>query len=184
MSSVNKVTLIGHVGKDPEIKTLQSGARLANLTLATAERWTDKQTGEKREKVEWHRITIFNERLVDLAEKYIRKGDKIYVEGMIETRKWQDQSGQDRYSTEIVLKTFKGEIVLLSNKRDGGDGQYLDKNAIGDYLKPVTIDLEQLAAAYGAVNAELERRSIAPVATSQGSSAPAAGELVDDEIPF
>jgi len=151
MSSVNKAVLIGHCGKDPEIKTLQSGARLANLTLATAERWTDKQTGEKRERVEWHRITIFNERLVDLAEKYIRKGDKIYLEGMIETRKWQDQSGQDRYSTEIVLKAFRGEIVLLSNKRDGGDGQ------------------------------DTRDR---PVATSQGSSAPAAAELVDDEIPW
>ena len=155
MSSINKAVLIGHVGKDPEIKTLQSGARLANLTLATAERWTDKQTGEKREKVEWHRITIFNERLVDLAEKYIRKGDKIYLEGMIETRKWQDQSGQDRYSTEIVLKTFKGEIVLLSNKRDGGDSQDSHRH-------------------------EQDR----PVATSQGNSAPAAAELVDDEIPF
>jgi len=113
MSSVNKVILIGNIGRDPEIRSTQGGTRLANLSLATSESWKDKQTGEKREKTEWHRIVVWNEPLVDVIEKYVSKGSKIYIEGQLETRKWQDQSGEDRYTTEVVLRPYRGQLTLL-----------------------------------------------------------------------
>jgi len=116
MSSVNKVVLVGRVGKDPEVKTFQSGGRVASLTLATSENWKDKTTGEKKERTEWHKVSIFNESLVGVVERFVKKGSKLYLEGQLETRKWQDQSGKDNYSTEIVLRPYKGEIVLLDNK--------------------------------------------------------------------
>ena len=118
--SVNKVILIGNLGRDPEIRTMQSGGRVANLSLATSESWRDKASGERKERTEWHRVVIFNENLVRLCESYLRKGSKVYVEGQIETRKWQDQSGQDRYSTEIVLRPFRGEITMLDARGAGG----------------------------------------------------------------
>lgn len=111
--SVNKVILIGHLGKDPEIRTTQQGQQVATMRLATSESWRDKNTGERREKTEWHSVVIFNEGLVRVAEQYLRKGSKVYVEGQLQTRKWQDQAGQDRYSTEVVLQKFRGEITLL-----------------------------------------------------------------------
>src|SRR5579864_4053106 len=116
--SVNKVILIGNLGADPEIRRTQDGRPIANLRVATSESWRDKATGERREKTEWHRVTIFNEGLAKVAEQYLKKGARIYVEGQIQTRKWQDQSGQDRYSTEIVLSAFRGELIMLS----GNDG--------------------------------------------------------------
>lgn len=119
MSSINKVILIGNVGKDPEIRSTQSGNKIANLSLATSERWKDKQTGERREKTEWHRVVVFSEGLVRVIENYVKKGSKLYVEGQLQTRKWQDQSGDDRYSTEVVLQSFGGTITLLDSKRDG-----------------------------------------------------------------
>ena len=115
--SVNKVILIGNLGRDPEIRTMQSGGRVANLSVATSESWRDKASGERKERTEWHRVVVFNENLVRLCESYLRKGSKIYVEGQIETRKWQDQSGQERYSTEIVLRPFRGEITMLELAR-------------------------------------------------------------------
>lgn len=118
--SLNKVMLIGNVGADPEIRSLGSGDRVANIRLATSDSWKDRNSGERKEKTEWHRVVIFNEHLVKLAENYIRKGSKIYVEGQIQTRKWSDQSGQEKYSTEIVLQKFGGAITLLSG-RDSGD---------------------------------------------------------------
>jgi single-strand DNA-binding protein len=119
MSSVNKVTLVGSLGRDPEIKTANSGLKIVNLSVATSERWRDKQTGERQEKTEWHRVVVFNERLADVAEKYLRKGSKVYIEGALQTRKWTDQSGQDRYSTEVVLQKYRGEIVLLGDRPGG-----------------------------------------------------------------
>jgi len=116
MSSVNKVIILGNLGKDPEVRTFQNGGKVCNLTVATSEKWKDKQSGERRERTEWHNVAIFAEPLVRLAEQYLRKGSKVYLEGQLETRKWQDQSGQDRYSTEVVLRPFKGEIVLLGDK--------------------------------------------------------------------
>ena len=118
MASVNKVILVGNLGKDPEVKSMQSGDRVASFPVATSERWKDKATGERKEKTEWHKVTIFDERLVEIAEKYLRKGSKVYLEGQLQTRKWTDQNGQERYTTEIVLQRFRGDLTLLDAKPD------------------------------------------------------------------
>jgi single-strand DNA-binding protein len=118
--SVNKVILIGNLGRDPEIRSFSNGGRVANLAVATSESWRDKQSGERKEKTEWHRVAIFNDRLVEIAEKYLRKGSKVYLEGQLETRKWTDQSGQERYTTEVVLKQFRGELTMLDGRGGGG----------------------------------------------------------------
>jgi single-strand DNA-binding protein len=119
--SVNKVIIIGNLGRDPEVRTFQNGGKVCNLRIATSENWKDKSTGERREKTEWHSVAIFNEGLVRVAEQYLRKGSKVYIEGQLQTRKWQDQSGADRYSTEIVLQGFNGTLTMLDG-RDGGSG--------------------------------------------------------------
>ncbi len=116
--SVNKVILIGNLGRDPEIRHMQSGDRVCNLSVATSETWKDKQSGERRERTEWHRVVIFNQNLVDVAERFLTKGRKVYVEGQLQTRKWQDQSGQDRYSTEVVLQRFRGDLQILDSRAD------------------------------------------------------------------
>lgn len=121
MSSLNEATLIGNVGRDPEIRSMQNGERCATLSLATSETWRDKQSGERREATEWHRVVIFNQRLVDLAERFVKKGGRIFLRGMLKTRKWTDNSNVERYTTEIVLTKFGGEIKLL-DRRQGGDG--------------------------------------------------------------
>src|SRR4051812_46499747 len=120
--SVNKVILVGNLGRDPEIRSTQDGIRIANLNLATSESWRDRNSGERKERTEWHRVVIFNERLVEIAEKYLRKGSKIYVEGALQTRKWTDQQGQEKYSTEVVLQKFRGELTMLDGAA-GGRGQ-------------------------------------------------------------
>jgi len=119
--SVNKVILVGNLGRDPEIRSTQDGTRIATLNLATSENWRDKMSGERKEKTEWHRVVIFNERLVEVAEKYLRKGSKIYVEGQLQTRKWTDQQGQERYTTEVALQRFRGELTMLDGA-GGGSG--------------------------------------------------------------
>lgn len=116
--SVNKVILIGNLGRDPEVRSTQDGAKIVQLSLATSESWKDRATGERRERAEWHRVVIFNERLADVAEQYLRKGSKVYVEGQLQTRKWQDKDGQDRYTTEIVLNKFRGELTMLDGHSD------------------------------------------------------------------
>jgi single-strand DNA-binding protein len=118
--SVNKVILVGNLGRDPEIRSTQDGTRVANLSVATSESWRDKASGERRERTEWHRVAIFNEKLVEIAEKYLRKGSKIYVEGALQTRKWTDQSGQEKYTTEVVLQRFRGELTMLDGRTGGG----------------------------------------------------------------
>ena len=118
MSSVNKVILLGVLGKDPEIKSFPSGDRIAELSVATSERWTDKSTGEKKEKTEWNRVVIRNDSLVKVAENYLSKGSRVYIEGQLQTREWQDQSGSKKYATEIVVGKFKGELVLISSGKD------------------------------------------------------------------
>ncbi|TGE04653.1 single-stranded DNA-binding protein [Hymenobacter fodinae] len=118
MSSVNKVTLIGRVGKDPEIRSFQSGGRYANFSVATSESWKDKATGERKEKTEWHNVSVTNEALVGVIERFVKKGSKLYLEGQLQTRKWTDNNGAERYSTEVVLKPFAGEIVLLDSRQD------------------------------------------------------------------
>ena len=121
--SVNRVTLIGRVGRDPEIRSTQDGQKVANLSIATSDTWKDRNSGERRERTEWHRIVVFNERLVEVAEKYLHKGSKLYLEGSLQTRKWTDQAGVEKYTTEIVLQKYKGEIVLLDTKTDEGARQ-------------------------------------------------------------
>ena len=121
--SINKVTLIGRIGQDPEIRATSNGKEIANLSLATSESWKDKSTGEKKEKTEWHRVVVFNEGLVNLVKSYITKGTQLYVEGVLQTRKWQDSSGQDKYSTEIVLQNYNGKIVLLGGGDQGAKPQ-------------------------------------------------------------
>ena len=117
--SINKVTLVGNLGRDPEIRSMGSGDKVANITVATSETWKDKNTGERKEKTEWHRVVIFG-KLADIAEKYLRKGSKVYIEGQLQTRKWQDQSGADKYSTEVVLRGFNGTMVMLDGRSGGG----------------------------------------------------------------
>jgi len=116
--SLNKCMLIGHLGRDPEIRSTQDGSKVCNLSLATSETWRDKNSGERREKTEWHRAVLFNEKLVEVAEKYLKKGSHVYLSGQLQTRKWVDQGGQDRYSTEIVLQRFRGELVMLGEKQE------------------------------------------------------------------
>jgi len=120
--SVNKVILIGNLGRDPEVRTFQNGGKVCNLRIATSETWKDRNTGERREKTEWHSVAIFSEGLVRVAEQYLRKGSKVYLEGKLQTRKWQDQSGQDKYSTEIVLQGFDATLVMLDGRGEGGGG--------------------------------------------------------------
>lgn len=129
MASVNKVILVGNVGKEPEIRTTQNGGRIANLSIATSESWKDKATGERKEKTEWHRVSIFNDALVGVVERFVKKGSKLYLEGQLQTRKWTDSEGKDNYSTEIVLQAFNGNIVLLDNRENAapaasGSGDY------------------------------------------------------------
>ena len=120
--SVNKVILVGNLGKDPEVRRMQSGDAIVNLSLATSETWRDKSSGERKEKTEWHRVVIFNKNLADVAEKYLRKGSKVYVEGQLQTRKWTDKDGAEKYSTEVVLQNFRGELTMLDGRNGGGEG--------------------------------------------------------------
>ncbi|ABF64158.1 single-strand binding protein [Ruegeria sp. TM1040] len=131
--SLNKVMLIGNLGRDPEVRSFQNGGKVCNLRIATSETWKDRNTGERREKTEWHSVAIFNEGLVRVAEQYLRKGSKVYVEGQLQTRKWQDQSGQDRYSTEVVLQGFGSTLTMLDGRGEGGGGGFGGGQGGGDY---------------------------------------------------
>ena len=160
--SVNKVILIGNLGADPEIRRTQDGRPVANLRIATSESWRDKATGERRERTEWHRVVIFNENLCRIAEQYLKKGSKVYIEGALQTRKWQDQSGQDKYSTEVVLQGFRGELTLLDSRGSGGAG-----GGSGDF------GAEQ-GGEFGSPGPS--RKVAAPAGAARGD--------MDDEIPF
>lgn len=118
--SVNKVIIVGNLGRDPEVRSFQNGGKVVNLRIATSETWRDRNSGERKERTEWHSVAIFSEPLAKIAEQYLRKGSKVYIEGQLETRKWQDQSGQDRYTTEIVLRPYRGELTLLDGRGEGG----------------------------------------------------------------
>jgi single-strand DNA-binding protein len=120
--SVNKVIIVGNLGRDPEVRSFQNGGKVCNLSIATSENWKDKNTGERKERTEWHRVAIFSEPLVRVAEQYLRKGSKVYIEGQLETRKWQDQNGQDKYSTEVVLRPYRSELTMLDGRDGGGMG--------------------------------------------------------------
>lgn len=128
--SVNKVILVGNLGRDPEVRHSQDGSKIVQLSLATSESWKDRQSGERKERTEWHRVVIFNPNLAEISERYLRKGSKVYVEGQLQTRKWQDQSGAEKYTTEIVLSRFKGELTLLDGRGEGGGGH--ESSSSGD----------------------------------------------------
>jgi single-strand DNA-binding protein len=159
--SVNKVILVGNLGRDPEIRRMQDGSPVVNLSLATSESWRDKASGERKEQTEWHRVVIFNDRLAEVAEKYLRKGSKIYVEGQLRTRKWTDQQGQERYSTEVVISRFRGELAMLDGARSASGGP-ADVGAPPD---------EQPAARQ-------------PVPAGRGGGGRGPGGDLDDDIPF
>ncbi|MCC0070409.1 MAG: single-stranded DNA-binding protein [Rhodobacteraceae bacterium] len=132
--SVNKVILVGNLGRDPEVRSFPNGGKVCNLRIATSETWRDRNTGERKERTEWHSVAIFNENLAKIAEQYLKKGSKVYIEGQLETRKWQDQSGADRYTTEVVLRQFRGELTLLDGRDGGGaGGGYDDDRSGGGY---------------------------------------------------
>ena len=166
--SVNKVILVGNLGRDPEVRSFQNGGKVCNLRIATSENWKDRNTGERRERTEWHSVAIFSEPLARIAEQYLRKGSKVYIEGQLETRKWQDQSGQDRYSTEVVLRPYRGELTLLDSRGEGGGG-YGGGGQGGGYGGGY--DSGPSSEPYGAPQ-------------GGGRSAPASGGIDDDEIPF
>ena len=158
--SVNKVLLIGNLGADPEVRSMQSGDKVVNLSIATSESWKDKTSGERQERTQWHRVVIFNQNLVTVAEKYLKKGAKVYIEGQLETRKWTDQSGAEKYSTEVVLRPFRGELTMLDS-RGGGEG------ANSNFRDSGSQGYEQQAAPSGG-----------------GNRAPARADAMEDEIPF
>jgi single-strand DNA-binding protein len=162
--SVNKVIIIGNLGRDPEVRTFSNGGKVVNLRIATSETWKDRNTGERRERTEWHSVAIFNEALGRIAEQYLRKGSTVYIEGQLETRKWQDQSGADRYSTEVVLRPYGGNLTLLGGRGDGGNG---GGNG-GGYDGPPA------DGGYGGYDDR----------SSGGSSSQGGGSNIDDEIPF
>ncbi len=126
--SVNKVILIGNVGQDPEIRSFQSGGKVCNLSIATSERWRDRESNEQKERTQWHRVVVFNENLINLIEKYVNKGSKLFIEGQLETRKWTDSSGVDKYATEVVLRNFKGELTFLDSRGSNNDNQLENNN--------------------------------------------------------
>ncbi|MCB1465535.1 MAG: single-stranded DNA-binding protein [Nitratireductor sp.] len=164
--SVNKVILIGNLGADPEIRRTQDGRPVANLRIATSESWRDRNTGERREKTEWHRVVIFSEGLCKIAEQYLKKGSKVYIEGQLQTRKWEDQSGQERYSTEIVLQGFNSTLTMLDGRGEGGGGS--------DYGGGGGSDFGQ--SSYGG--------SPRGGSSSSGGGMPSGPGDLDDEIPF
>jgi single-strand DNA-binding protein len=163
--SVNKVILIGNLGRDPELRSTQDGTRIANLAVATSESWRDRVSGERKERTEWHRVVIFNERLAEIAEKYLKKGSKVYIEGALQTRKWTDNAGQERYSTEVVLQRFRGELTML----DGAGGAR--GGAAGG--PPIDADFDE---------------GYAEAMPASRSATPARGRTpvndLDDDIPF
>jgi len=134
--SINKVILVGHLGQDPEVRNLPNGGKVVNLSVATSERWKDRNSGEQREKTEWHRVVIFSEGLAKVAEQYLRKGSKVYIEGQLQTRKWQDQSGADKYSTEVVLQNFNSAMVLLDGRDEGSPSNGGNQSRGGGYSAP------------------------------------------------
>ncbi len=142
--SVNKVILVGNLGKDPETRRMQSGDPVVNLSIATSETWRDKASGERKEKTEWHRVVIFNKNLAEVAEKYLRKGSKVYVEGSLQTRKWTDKDGAEKYSTEVVLQNFRGELTMLDTRGGEGGGSAMSRNSPAAAESPSNFDRSEL----------------------------------------
>jgi single-strand DNA-binding protein len=171
--SVNKVILVGNLGRDPEIRAMQNGDRVCNLSLATSERWKDRNTGEPQERTEWHRVVLFDQKLVEVAEKYLKKGSKVFVEGQLQTRKWTDQQGVEKYSTEVVLQRFRGELTMLDTR--GGSGGGYGDSAGGGY------DTDNGSGNGGGYDRAPQGGS---GGGAGGGRAPMGGGDLDDEIPF
>lgn len=171
--SVNKVILVGNLGRDPEVRTFQNGGKVCNLRIATSETWKDRSTGERREKTEWHSVAVFQEGLVRVCEQYLRKGSKVYLEGKLQTRKWQDQSGQDKYSTEVVLQGFDGTLVMLDGRSGGGDSGGGGGQGGGGYSDQ---------GSYGGGGYDSGPQGGVGGGSQQGGSTPSRD--LDDEIPF
>lgn len=175
--SVNKVIIVGNLGRDPEVRSFQNGGKVVNLRIATSETWRDKSSGERKERTEWHSVAIFNENIAKVAEQYLKKGSKVYVEGQLETRKWQDQSGQDRYTTEVVIRPYRGELTLLDGRDGGGGGGGAGG---GDYGGGY--DDYQGGGASGGGGGGYQGGG---ARSGGGGGAPAGGRSdMDDEIPF
>lgn len=171
--SVNKVIIVGNLGRDPEVRSFANGGKVCNLRIATSETWRDRNTGERKERTEWHSVAIFNENLAKIAEQYLRKGSTVYIEGQLETRKWQDQSGQDRYTTEVVLRPYRGELTLLGGRGDGGGNQG------GGY------DAGPSSGGYGGGYGGGQSSGGQSSGGGYGGGAPGGGgNDMDDEIPF
>ena len=169
--SVNKVILLGNLGRDPEIRNTQDGNKIVNLSIATSEKWKDRMSGEPRERTEWHRVVIFNENLARIAEQYLRKGSSVYVEGQLQTRKWTDHQGVEKYTTEVVLGRFRGELTLLGGRGEGG-------GASGGYG-------DSMGGGYGGGGGGAPAGGQAPVASTPASPPPMhGGDAPDDDIPF
>jgi single-strand DNA-binding protein len=181
--SINKVILVGNLGRDPELRSTQDGMRIANLNLATSENWRDRASGERKERTEWHRVVIFNERLAEIAEKYLRKGSKVYVEGQLQTRKWTDQQGQERYSTEVVLTRFKGELTMLDGAGGAGGGRGAGAGAGGatdpGYDEAYGGDSPGDSPRYGGTGPSGGGGGVGGGARGRGTR-----DELDDEIPF
>ncbi len=178
--SVNKVILIGNLGRDPEVRSFPNGGKVVNLRIATSETWRDKATGERREKTEWHSVAIFNEAVGKIAEQYLRKGSTVYIEGQLETRKWQDQSGADRYSTEVVLRPYSGTLTLLGGRGEGGGGSGGGSGGAGGG------GYDDRGAAGGGYDDYQGGSGGGGGGAKGGDRAPAGGGRsdMDDEIPF
>lgn len=166
--SVNKVILIGNLGKDPEVRTFPSGDKVVNLTLATSESWKEKSSGERKEKTEWHRVSIYNQGLINVAESYLKKGSKIYIEGSLETRKWTDKDGVEKYSTEIALRPFRSELTMLDSKPKDGTKEQSKVDEIEHPHAP----------------AGWEEKHAAKMASKNDGYKPLSADQMDDSIPF
>ena len=167
--SVNKVILVGNLGRDPEVRSTQDGAKIVNLSIATSERWKDRNTGEPREKTEWHRVVVFNENLGRIAEQYLRKGSSVYLEGQLQTRKWTDQQGVEKYTTEVVLQRYRGELTLLGGRNEGAGGGY------GDSMG---------GSSYGGGQPAMSQGGMGGGSTAPASPPPMhGGDAIDDDIP-
>ncbi|MDR6953640.1 single-strand DNA-binding protein [Ancylobacter sp. 3268] len=181
--SVNKVILVGNLGRDPEVRTFQNGGRVCNLRIATSETWRDKASGERRERTEWHSVVIFNENLLRIAEQYLRKGTKVYIEGQLETRKATDQSGAERYFTEVVLRQFRGELTILDSRGGGeGSGGGDDYSAGSDFGSSGSSFGG--SSARGSFGGERKPAAVGGGAASRGGSFGGGSSDIDDEIPF
>ena len=152
--SVNKVILIGNVGQDPEIRSFQTGGKVCNLSIATSERWKDRETKEQKERTQWHRVVVFNEPLINLIEMYVKKGSKLFIEGQLETRKWTDASGQEKYSTEVVLRAYKGELTFLDSRSNNNDNDSFQSNNQSNEIK--NTEVNQVVKEASGIDSDIE----------------------------